>query len=131
MTKNFFRPNEYSSINAHNLRTHHNLDSDHAKHNPRCLFAILEIRHLTRGLDAPTDVIMKICDKFDSKEMVEAVNKFGITHFLNLEDYREEYGFPVVTIVAVFFEGADVLLEQDLTDIKMVDRLFVPTLYLL
>lgn len=74
---------------------------------------------------------MKICDKFDSKEMVEAVNKFGITHFLNLEDYREEYGFPVVTIVAVFFEGADVLLEQDLTDIKMVDRLFVPTLYLL
>jgi hypothetical protein len=70
---------------------------------------------------------MKICDKFGSKEMVEAVNKFGITQFLNLEDY----GFTVVTILAVFFEGVDILLEQDLIDIKMVDRLFVPTLYLL
>ena len=38
-------------------------------------FTILEIRHLARV--RRTNVIMKIYDKFGSKEMVEAVNKVG------------------------------------------------------
>jgi hypothetical protein len=74
---------------------------------------------------------MKIYDKFGSKEMVEAVNKVGVSQFVNLKDYREKYGFTDITMVAVLFEGVGVLLEQGLMDIKMVDRLFGPTLYLL
>jgi hypothetical protein len=93
------------------------------------IFTILEIRHLARV--RRTDVIMKIYDKFGSKEMVEAVNKVGGTQFVNLNDYREKYGFTDITMVAVLFEGVGVLLEQELIDIKIVDRLFGPTLYLL
>ena len=91
--------------------------------------ALLELRHLTES--RKTEIIMKIYDKFGSKEMVEAVNKVGASKFESIDDYREKYGFTEAVEVAVLFEGIGVLLEQNLIDIKMADRLFGPTLNLL
>jgi hypothetical protein len=90
------------------------------------VFTILEIRHLART--RRTDIIMKIYERFGSKEMVEAVNKVGAAKFENIEDYSKKYGFTDIVEVAVLFEGLGVLLEQNLIDIKMADRLFGPTL---
>jgi hypothetical protein len=50
------------------------------------------------------------------------------SQFVNLKDYREKYGFTNITTVAVLFEGVGLLLKQGLIDIKMVDRLFGPTM---
>jgi len=93
------------------------------------IFTILEIRHLTRV--RRTDVIMKIYDKFGTKEVLEAVNNVGGAQFVSLEEYRKKYGFTDITMVAVLFEEVGVLLQQNLIDIKMVDRLLGPTLNLL
>lgn len=93
------------------------------------VFTILEIRHLNRV--RRTDIIMKIYEKFGTKEMVEAVNKVGVAEFTNLKEYREKDGFTSVTQVAVLFDGVGVLLEQGLIDMKMVDHLFGPTLSIL
>jgi hypothetical protein len=71
-----------------------------------------------------TEIIMKIYDRFGSKELVEAMNKVGTAKLESLEDYRKKYGFTEVTEIAVLFEGLGVLLEQNLIDIKLVDRLF-------
>jgi hypothetical protein len=93
------------------------------------VFTILEIRHLNRV--RRTDIIMKIYEKFGTKEMVEAVNKVGATEFTNLKEYREKDGFTSITQVAILFDGVGVLLEQGLIDMKMVDHLFGPTLDIL
>ena len=93
------------------------------------VFTILEIRHLNRV--RRTDIIMKIYEKFGTKEMVESVNKVGATEFTNLKEYREKDGFTSITQVAVLFDGVGVLLEQGLIDMKMVDHLFGPTLNIL
>jgi hypothetical protein len=90
------------------------------------IFALLELRHLTGT--RKTEIIMKIYDRFSSREMVEAINKVGPAKFESLEDYRKKYGFTEVTEIAVLFEGLGVLLEQNLIDIKMVDELFGPSL---
>jgi hypothetical protein len=92
-------------------------------------FTILEIRHLSRV--RRTDIIMKIYDRFGTREIVEAINRIGNAKFENLADYNKKYGFTDVTQIAELFEGIGVLLEQNLIDIKMVDRLFGPTLNLL
>ena len=92
-------------------------------------FTILEIRHLSRV--RRTDIIMKIYDRFGTREIVEAINRVGNAKFENLADYSKKYGFTDVTQIAELFEGIGVLLEQNLIDIKMVDRLFGPTLNLL
>jgi hypothetical protein len=93
------------------------------------VFALLELRHLTDT--RKTEIIMKIYDKFGSKEMIEAVNKVGASKFESLDDYAKKYGLTEATEIAVLFEGIGVLLEQNLIDIKMADRLFGPTLNLL
>ena len=93
------------------------------------VFTILEIRHLNNV--RRTDIIMKIYERFGSKEMVEAVNKVGAAEFTSLKEYREKDGFTSVTQVAVLFDGVGVLLEQGLIDMKMVDHLFGPTLNIL
>jgi len=89
------------------------------------VFTMMELRHLART--RRTDVIMRIYDRFATKEMVEAINSVG--------DLREESpvfppkgGLTGVTQVAVIFEGLGVLLEQELIDIKLVNSLFGPTL---
>jgi hypothetical protein len=93
------------------------------------IFALLELRHLTRT--RKTEIIMKIYDKFGSKEMIEAINKVGASKFESLDDYRKKYGLTEAVEIAVLFEGIGVLLEQELIDMKMVDRLFGPSLNLL
>ena len=91
------------------------------------IFTLLELRHLAKT--RRTEIIMKIYDRFSSREMVEAMNKVGSAKFESLDDYRKKYGFTEVVEIAVLFEGVGVLLEQNLIDIKMVDRLFGPTLH--
>jgi hypothetical protein len=93
------------------------------------IFTILELRHLSRT--RRTEIIMKIYDRFSSREVVEDINKVGNATFDNLQDYGKKYGFTEFLEVAVIFEGLGVLLEQKLIDIKMVDRLFGSTLVLL
>jgi hypothetical protein len=90
------------------------------------IFALMELRHLTQT--RKTEIIMKIYDGFGSREIVEAMSKVGTAKFETIDDYRKKYGFTEVTEIAVLFEGLGVLLEQNLIDIKMVDRLFGPTL---
>ena len=90
------------------------------------IFALLELRHLTGT--RKTEIIMKIYDRFGGREMVEAINKVGGSKFESLDDYRNKYGFTEAVEVSVLFEGIGVLLEQNLIDVKMVDRLFGPTL---
>ena len=90
------------------------------------IFALMELRHLTGT--RKTEIIMKIYDRFGSREMVEAIMKVGNAKFETMEDYRNKYGFTEVTEIAVLFEGLGVLLEQNLIDIRMVDSLFGPTL---
>lgn len=93
------------------------------------IFTILELRHFNRT--RKTEIIMKIYDRFSSREMVLAINKVGASTFVSLDDYRKRYGFTEVTEIAVLFEGLGVLLEQNLIDIDLVNRLFGPTLELL
>jgi hypothetical protein len=90
------------------------------------IFALLELRHLTGT--RKTEIIMKIYDRFGSREMVEAINKVGGSKFESLEDYRNKYGFTEAVELSVLFEGIGVLLEQNLIDIRMVDSLFGSTL---
>jgi hypothetical protein len=90
------------------------------------IFALMELRHLTET--RKTEIIIKIYDRFGSKEIVEAMNKVGTAKFEAMEDHRKKYGSTEVTEIAVLFEGLGVLLEQNLIDIKMVDRLFGPAL---
>ena len=92
-------------------------------------FTILEIRHLART--RKTEVIMKIYDRFGTREIVEAINRVGNAKFENIADYSKKYGFTDVTQIAELFEGIGVLLEQNLIDIKMADSLFGPTINLL
>jgi len=63
--------------------------------------------------------------------MIHAVNNVGAAEFTNLTEYMEKHGLTDISQVAVLFDGVGVLLEEGLIDIKMVDRLFGPTLNLL
>ena len=89
------------------------------------IFTVLELRHL--GQTRRTDVIMRVYDRFGTKEMVEAMNSVGAMK-------RDDIAFPPrggltgATQVAIIFEGLGVLLEQGLIDIKLVNSLFGPTL---
>jgi hypothetical protein len=93
------------------------------------IFALLELRHLTAT--RKTEIIMKIYERFGTREVVEAINRVGNAKFENIADYNKKYGFTDITQIAELFEGVGVLLEQNLIDIKMVDRLFGPSLNLL
>jgi xanthosine utilization system XapX-like protein len=86
------------------------------------VFTVLELRHMTRTRQ--TDIIMRIYDRFGSKEMVEAIYSVGQLR----SKTPPKSGLIGVIQIAIVFEGLGVLLEQDLIDIKLVDRLFGPTL---
>ena len=88
-------------------------------------FTLMEIRHLTRT--KRTDVIMRIYDRFGSKEMVEAINSVGQLKSQSPE-FPPKAATTGVTQVAIIFEGLGVLLEEDLIDIELVNSLFGPTL---
>jgi len=84
-------------------------------------FTLLELRHLART--RRTDVIMRIYDRFGSREMVEAINSVGRLKAQDVE-FPPKTGLTGVTQVAIVFEGLGVLLEQDLIDIELVNSLF-------
>jgi hypothetical protein len=90
------------------------------------IFTILELRHMTRTRQ--TDIIMRIYDRFGSKEMVEAIYSVGQLRSETSTTFPPKSGLTGVIQIAIVFEGLGVLLEQDLIDIKLVDRLFGPTL---
>ena len=89
------------------------------------VFTVMELRHL--GQTRRTDVIMRVYDRFGSKEMVDAMNNVGKFRGVKPE-YPPKEGMTGVIQVAVVFEGLGVLLEQRLIDIKLVNSLFGPTL---
>jgi hypothetical protein len=93
------------------------------------VFTLLEIRHF--NATRRTEIIMKIYERFGTKEIVEAMNRVGGSRFENLEKYSKTYGLTDVTQLAVLFDGIGVLLEQKLIDINMVDQLFGTTVYIL
>ena len=93
------------------------------------VFTLLEIRHLAQT--RKTEVIMKIYERFGTREIIEAINRVGNAKFENIADYSKKYGFTDISLIAELFEGIGVLLEQNLIDIKMVDSLFGPTINLL
>ena len=93
------------------------------------IFTLLEIRHFNKT--RKTEIIMKIYDRFGSREIVDAMNKVGASKFESFEDYSKKYGLTDITEIAVLFDGIGVLLEQNLIDINMVDQLFGATIYLL
>jgi len=84
----------------------------------------MELRHLART--RRTDVIMRVYDRFGSKEMVEAIYSIGQLRSQNLD--FSEGKLTGVTQIAIIFEGLGVLLEQNLIDIELVNSLFGPTL---
>jgi hypothetical protein len=89
------------------------------------IFTMMELRHLART--RRTDVIMRVYDRFGSKEMVEAMNNVGKLRGTKPE-YPPKEGTTGVIQVAIVFEGLGVLLEQGLIDVKLVNSLFGPTL---
>jgi len=88
-------------------------------------FTLMELRHLART--RRTDVIMRIYDRFGSKEMVEAMNSVGRLRSMK-PGFPPQDALTGVTQIAIIFEGLGVLLEQNLIDIELVDSLFGPTL---
>lgn len=88
------------------------------------VFTLMELRHLART--RRTDVIMRVYDRFGSKEMVEAIYSIGQLRSQNLD--FSEGKLTGVTQIAIIFEGLGVLLEQNLIDIELVNSLFGPTL---
>jgi hypothetical protein len=93
------------------------------------VFTLLEIRHFNKT--RKTEIIMKIYERFGSKEIVEAMNRVGASKFESFEDYGKKYGLTDITEISVLFDGIGVLLEQKLIDINMVDQLFGTTVYLI
>jgi hypothetical protein len=89
------------------------------------VFTLMELRHLART--RRTDVIMRIYDRFGSKEIVEAMNSVGRLRSTKPE-FPPQGGLTGATQIAIIFEGLGVLLEQNLIDIELVDSLFGPTL---
>ena len=90
------------------------------------ILALLELRHLART--RRTDVIMKIYERFGTREMIEAITKVGGAKFETFEEYMKKYSLTDVVQIATLFKGIGVLLEQNLVDIKLVDCLFGPSL---
>lgn len=67
------------------------------------IFTLLEIRHFNKT--RKTEIIMKIYERFGSREIVEAMNKVGAAKFESFDDYRDRYGLTDITEIAVLFDG--------------------------
>ena len=93
------------------------------------IFTILELRHLS--IARKTEIIMKIYDRFSSRDIIESMSNIGNAKFANFKEFQENYRITEAVEIAALFEGIGVLLEQKLIDIKMIDHLFGPTLNML
>ena len=90
------------------------------------VFTLLELRHLAKT--RRTDVIMRVYDRFASKEMVEAIYVVGGLKPEALFTFPQRNDLTAIMQIAVLFEGLGVLLDENLIDIKLVDSLFGPSL---
>jgi hypothetical protein len=90
------------------------------------IFAVLELRHLagTRR----TDVILRIYERFASKEIVEAIMTIGSPGLEDYDDYAKKNGIIGLVQVLEIFDEVGILLEDGLVDIKLVNALFGPSL---
>lgn len=89
------------------------------------VFAVLELRHLART--RRTDVILRIYERFGSREIVDAIMKIGSAKIESFEDYVKKYGIADTVQVLEIFDEVGILLEQGLVDINLVDNLFGPS----
>ena len=71
-----------------------------------------------------TDLIMRMYENVSGREAMEALFRVGSSKFTSFEDYAKEYGLTDVAEVIGIFERVGLLLEQNLIDIRLVDRFF-------
>ena len=86
------------------------------------IFTVLELRHMTRTRQ--TDLIMRMYENVTSKEATELLFRVGSARFTSFEDYAKKYGLTDTAEAIGIFERVGLLLEQNLIDIRLVDRLF-------
>ena len=85
------------------------------------VFTMLEVRHLARS--RRTEVILKIYERFGSREIVEGIMKIG-SEYESFEDYVKKNGLSDTVQVLEVFDEVGVLLKRGLVDIDLVDDLF-------
>jgi hypothetical protein len=85
------------------------------------LFTMMEVRHLARS--RRTEVILKIYERFGSKEIVEGIMKIG-SEYKSFEDYVKKHGLSDTVQVLEVFDEVGVLLKRGLVDIDLVNDLF-------
>ena len=90
------------------------------------VFTVLEVRHMART--RVTDIIMRVYDKFASKEIVEAMSNIPQASQTSAADFSRRGQMIGAIQVATLFEELGILLERRLIDIKLLDSFFGPTL---
>jgi hypothetical protein len=93
------------------------------------VLALLELRQLIKT--RKTDIIMRIYERFSSRELIEAMNKIGGSEFENFESYRNKYGMTEIAEIAVLFDSIGILVEQNFIDVSSVDSFFGSTIFFL
>jgi hypothetical protein len=86
------------------------------------IFTVLELRHMTRTRQ--TDIIMRTYENVTNREATEMLFRVGASKFTSYEDYVKMYGLTDAAETIGIFEPVGILLEQNLIDIRLVDRLF-------
>lgn len=86
------------------------------------IFTVLELRHMTRTRQ--TDLIMRMYENVSSREATELLFRVGASKFTSFEDYAKKYGLTDAAEAIGIFERVGLLLEQNLIDIRIVDRFF-------
>jgi len=86
------------------------------------IFTVLELRHMTRTRQ--TDLIMRMYENVSSREATELLFRVGSSKFASFEDYAKKYGLTDAAEAIGIFERVGLLLEQNLIDIRLMDRLF-------
>jgi hypothetical protein len=94
------------------------------------VYYILQIRHQTKIRQ--TDLIMRLYSDYRSKEFREAITTVMNLQFENYDDYVEKYGpwfsdkpgHKAIANIAMFFDGAGVLLYKKLIDKSLIYELF-------
>jgi len=92
------------------------------------LYYALQIRHQNRMRQ--TDMLMRLYSTWGSEDLQKAAWTVLELKFKDYDDYVKKYGTSgtptnvAIFKVAWFFNGIGVLLQGNLADIKLVDKLF-------
>ena len=89
------------------------------------VFTLMELRHMART--RRTEIILRIYERFSTREMVDAINKVGRLRFEKAGNPPEDVLTGVMEVATVL-EGLGVLLDEKLVDIRLLNSLFGPTL---